>query len=182
MTTREFLNAVITLADSTNEIEIKNKAEGLITALDAKNAKRAEKPSKTAVANEPIKAAILEYFKAADGVHIAADVAADVNITPQKASALLRQMVESGILKAEEVKVPKKGKVKGYSLAQLIKLKIVNSQQIVNSLQRGEFLPSFLFYLMMENFSSARAGAKYFQQKSLKKGLTNKGRWFIISV
>ena len=113
MTTREFLNAVITLADSTNEIEIKNKAEGLITALDAKNAKRAEKPSKTAVANEPIKAAILEYFKAADGVHIAADV----NITPQKASALLRQMVESGILKAEEVKVPKKGKVKGYSLA-----------------------------------------------------------------
>lgn len=163
MTTREFLNAVITLADSNNEIEIKNKAEGLITALDAKNAKRAEKPSKTAVANEPIKAAILEYFKAADGVHIATDVAANVNITPQKASALLRQMVESGILKAEEVKVPKKGKVKGYSLAQLIKPKIVNSQQIVNSLQRGEFLPSFLFYLIMGKFSSDRADVKYFQ-------------------
>lgn len=118
MTTREFLNAVITLADANNEIEIKNKAEGLVTALDAKNAKRAEKPSKTAVANEPIKAAILEFFKGAEGVHVAADVAGNVNITPQKASALLRQMVETGILKSEEVKIPKKGKVKGYSLAQ----------------------------------------------------------------
>lgn len=117
MTTREFLNAVITLADANNEIEIKNKAEGLVTALDIKNAKRAEKPSKTAVANEPIKAAILEFFKGAEGVHVAADVAEKVNITPQKASALLRQMVETGTLKSEEVKIPKKGKVKGYSLA-----------------------------------------------------------------
>lgn len=117
MTTREFLNAVITLAETADNKEVKEKAEGLITALDAKNAKRAEKPSKTAVANEPIKAAILEYFKTADGVHIAADVAANVNITPQKASALLRQMVENGILNSREVKVPKKGKVKGYSLA-----------------------------------------------------------------
>lgn len=117
MTTREFLKSVITLADANNEIEIKNKAEGLVTALDAKNAKRAEKPSKTAVANEPIKAAILEFFKGAEGVHVAADVAEKINITPQKASALLRQMVETGILKSEEVKIPKKGKVKGYSLA-----------------------------------------------------------------
>lgn len=117
MTTREFLKSVITLAETADNKEVKEKAEALIVALDVKNAKRAEKPSKTAIANEPIKAAILEFFKSAEGVHIAADVAGNVNITPQKASALLCQMAETGVLKSEEVKIPKKGKVKGYSLA-----------------------------------------------------------------
>ena len=51
MTTREFFENVITMVE--NE-EMQEKAKSLIEALDRRNAKRAERPSKTAIANEPI--------------------------------------------------------------------------------------------------------------------------------
>lgn len=106
MTKREFLNAVIALNDEvTTEFA---KAE--IEKMDARNANRKDKPSKKSVENEPIKAKIAEVLT--DTPQTASEIASKVEISVQKASALLRQME----CKVTEVKVPKKGTQKAYSL------------------------------------------------------------------
>lgn len=112
MTTREFLNAVISANISE---ELTDYAKDAIVKLDERNAKRASKPSKTAIANEPIKAQIAEYL-ADKGATTSTEVGSAIGITTQKASALLVQMVGDGLLTSEEVKVPKKGKVKAYRI------------------------------------------------------------------
>ena len=105
MTNREFFeNVIAMLAD--NE-EMTSKAKSLIEALDRRNAKRAERPSKTAIANEPIKAEI------AKEPMLASEIAKKVEISTQKASALLRQMD----VKVTDVKVKGKGTQKGYYVA-----------------------------------------------------------------
>lgn len=113
MTNRELYTAIINanLSD-----EITEKAQSLLTQLDARNEKRASTPSRTALANEPIKTAILDLYSDEVKTLTASEVSAHLEITTQKASALLRQLVESGRLTAEEVKIPKRGKVKAYSL------------------------------------------------------------------
>ena len=113
MTTREFLNTVITSAIND---EMTEKAQALLAALDKKNEQRKSKPSKVAVANEPIKASIVAFITA-NGQKVSSEIAEGLNISTQKASALCRQLVEDGVLKSEEVKVPKKGKVKAYTIA-----------------------------------------------------------------
>lgn len=114
MTTREFLNSVISANISD---DVTAQAQAMIANLDKRNAKRAATPSKTAVANEPIKASIVDLF-VNGGSKTASEVAVALTITTQKASALLRQLVENGTLTSTEVKVPKKGKCKAYTLAE----------------------------------------------------------------
>ena len=114
MTNREFLTTII---EANINDEITTFAKESIAKLDKRNADMAAKPSKTAVANEPIKAAILSTMTT-DADTFAAEVATAQGITPQKASALLVQMVKEGKVTQTEVKVPKKGKVKAYRLAQ----------------------------------------------------------------
>lgn len=109
MTKREFLEAVIAKIE---DAELKLYAEQEITKMDERNARRASKPSKTAVANEPIKAKIVEVLTSEPMT--ASAIAEKVEISTQKASALLRQ-IEG--LAVTEVKVKGKGKVKGYALA-----------------------------------------------------------------
>ena len=111
-TEREFLNAVINanVSDAITEF-----AKGRIAALDKKNEQR--KVSKSALAhkaeNEDFKNAIL----AADGkVWVAATLADKLGVSTQKISALAKQLVDSKQIVASEVKIPNKGKVKGYAL------------------------------------------------------------------
>lgn len=113
MTNREFLNAVIgaNLSDEMNQF-----ATDAIAKMDKRNADRSSKPSKTAIANEPIKAAILTYL-ADHPKAIAADVAKGVGLDSlAKASGLCVQLVKEGKLTSEDVKIPKKGKVKAYTI------------------------------------------------------------------
>lgn len=112
MTTREFLTAVISANVSD---EMKEKAQALIDALDKRNDKRKEKPSKTAIANEPLKQSIVDYITA-NGTKTAPEVGTALGMTTQKASALCRQLVEDGVLKGGEVKVKGKGSLKAYSV------------------------------------------------------------------
>lgn len=112
MTTREFLTAVI--ASNISE-EMNTKAQALIASLDKKNSQRKDKPSKTAIANEPIKQAIVNTYKG-KGAVVASQVSADMGMNVQKASALLRQIVAEGTATVSEVKIPKKGKVKAYTI------------------------------------------------------------------
>ena len=114
MTQREFFagiveGTVVTAEQATFAIEA-------IAKLDKRNEKRAATPSKTAIANEPIKVKIVEFL-AGRPLTPANIIAEGVEITTQKASALCRQLVEAGTLVVEDIKVAKKGKVKGYALA-----------------------------------------------------------------
>lgn len=113
MTQREFFEKVI--ATST-EAEIVKKAKELVEALNRKNAQRAAKPSKIQIENEAIKAEILEYL-AGGKVQTAPEIGVGLGISTQKASALAKQLAEIGKVVQSEIKVPKKGKLKAYSLA-----------------------------------------------------------------
>ena len=115
MTNREFLNTIATTEALSDEIKAFATAE--IAKMDKRNAKRSSKPSKTAIANEPIKAAILEVVGESETAMTAADLGVACEISTQKASALAVQLVKEGKLTAVEVKVKGKGKVKGYTLA-----------------------------------------------------------------
>lgn len=112
MTTRDFLNAVINSAISD---EMTEKANALLASLDKRNSARKDKPSKTAIANAPIKEAIVNYLQG-KGVQTASEIGTALELTTQKASALLRQLEVEGVIVSSEVKVPKKGKVKGYTI------------------------------------------------------------------
>ena len=91
-------------------------AKELVEALNKKFAQRALKLSNTQIENEAIKVEILEYL-AGGKVQTAPEIGVGVGISTQKASALAKQLVESGKVVQSEIKVPKKGKLKAYSLA-----------------------------------------------------------------
>ena len=117
MTSREFFTAVI---EGKITDEIKEFAQLEIEKLDIKNAKRKSTESKTQKENKAISETILATMEK-DKVYTASEVAGmeiDGITSTQKASALLRQLVETGILTSEEVKIKGKGKVKGYRLAE----------------------------------------------------------------
>ena len=121
MTKREFLNEVIAVIDGTSEVnvlELKEFAKAEIVKLDERNASRSSKPTKTQIENEPIKEKILEVLSTGEKM-VASAIAERVEISTQKASALCRQLVESNKLKVEEVKIPKKGKQKAYSILEV---------------------------------------------------------------
>lgn len=121
MTKREFLNEVIAVIDGTSEVnvlELKEFAKAEIVKLDERNANRSSKPTKTQIENEPIKEKILEVLSTGERM-VASAIAEKVGISTQKASALCRQLVESKKLKVEDVKIPKKGKQKAYSILEV---------------------------------------------------------------
>ena len=108
MTNREFYTAVINA--NINE-EMTSFATDAIAKLDVRNAKRAERPSKTQIANEPIIKAIADILT--DEPMLASKIAELCEISPQKASALVKKV--EGV-KSVDVKVKGKGTQKGYFL------------------------------------------------------------------
>ena len=109
MTQRDFYNAVINA--NINE-EMSSFASEAIAKLDERNAKRASKPSKTQIANEPIIKAIASVLT--DEPMLASKIAELCEISTQKASALVKKV--EGV-QSVDVKVKGKGTQKGYFLA-----------------------------------------------------------------
>ena len=123
MATREFVAAVATSEGIANIApELTEEASARIAKLDAANAARkakaSSKPSKTALENEPIKAAILAHLADMTEPLSAAELGEALDITTAKAASLCGKMVKEGVLERIEVKVPKKGKVNKYSVVQ----------------------------------------------------------------
>ena len=112
MTKREFLNAILTgnLTD-----EVLTHATEELEKLDALNEKRRNTPSKKDIENAPLKEALVALLS--ETPTTAADLAVKVELTVQKTSALLRQLVDEGKAVASDVKVPKKGTQKAYRKA-----------------------------------------------------------------
>ena len=114
MTNREFLNSVINNKIDTAVIDF---AENQLAKLDERNKKRSSTMNARQKENENIKTEIIDYIKKNGQNVIASEVGEQFGFSTQKASALLRQLAESGTLNVDTVKIPKKGKVKAYSLA-----------------------------------------------------------------
>lgn len=111
MTKRDFLKAVMN--GEIND-EIKAFAEEEIEKLDTANAKRREKTSKKREENKPLLDQIYNEVLGEEP-KTASEVAEVIQTSVQKASSLLRALVEDGKAEAQEIKVPKKGKCKGYT-------------------------------------------------------------------
>lgn len=109
MTQREFYTNVM---NGTINEEVIAKATELIEKMDAQNTARREKVSKKALENAPL----VEQVIAMLGTEplTATDIAAALEVSPQKASALARIAVGQGAAVAQDVKGPK-GKCKGYT-------------------------------------------------------------------
>ena len=116
MTMRQYHEAVVA---GNITAEVIAKAQNEIAKLDAANAKRAATQSKKSKENEPIKQAIYDLLSE-KGTMTSPDIAVALTteeneVSTSKASSMCRQMVEDGRLTVEEIKVPKKGKMKQYT-------------------------------------------------------------------
>ena len=112
ITMRQFFEAVVNGNITPSMVE---KAKAEIAKLDATNAKRAEKAKEKAVEYEPIMNAIYDFLKA-NGTKTTAEIAVGIGESVPKTSAMCRKMVEAGRLTSSDVKVPKKGPQKAYTI------------------------------------------------------------------
>ena len=115
MTKREFLTAIVELGtEGTISSELGDFAEEEIAKLDAALAKRKEKVSAKAAENAPLMDKIYEDILKEDEVVTATVVGELMEVSTQKASALLRKLVDEKRAIVEDGKIPKKGTQKGY--------------------------------------------------------------------
>jgi Fic family protein len=116
MTNREFFTNI---ANGTITETEKEFALAAIAKLDATNEKRKNKTSPKEAEKQAADAVVREQIAGVltSDPQTAADIAVAVGISTQKASAQLRKLVADGVAIATDIKVPKKGTCKGYSLA-----------------------------------------------------------------
>lgn len=105
------MNAIV---NGTVTEEVVAWAAGEIEKMDAANEKRRNAVSKKALENAPLIDRIVEEILG-DEPKTASDVAAVLEVSPQKASALLRAAVKAERAHVEDVKVKGKGTQKGYT-------------------------------------------------------------------
>lgn len=93
-------------------------AQNALQTLENKAKARAEKGTKTQRDNAIIKANIVKAMEADTVYTVASIITMGIEgvTSTQKASALLRQLKDEGVVTESEVKVKGKGKVKGYTL------------------------------------------------------------------
>ena len=115
MTNREFYTAIV---NGTITEDVVAHASAAIAKLDATNEARKNKVSPKEAEKQAADAAIRESIFAllTNDPQTAADLGAAVGVTTNKASAELRKLVAEGRVTKTEIKVPKKGTCKGYSL------------------------------------------------------------------
>ena len=115
MTNREFFTNIIN--GTITEAEIAH-AEAALAKLDATNEARKNKVSPKEAEKAAADAVIRENIFAliTNDPQTAADLGVAVGVTTSKASAELRKLVAEGKVVKSDIKVPKKGTCKGYSL------------------------------------------------------------------
>ena len=117
MTYREFYQAIIT--NEANAEDVRVFAQMAVDKLDERNEKRKGKLSKTAQENIPIKKQILADVRE-NGKSLAEAIAERCGLTKSKVSALAHQLVEDGLLIADDVKIKgKSNKVKEYTAVEI---------------------------------------------------------------
>ena len=112
MTKREFLEIVMGLGHPEAAEFAAKELEKMDRALE----KRRSKPTKAQIANAPIIQQIVSEILEGKEFKTASEIAEILDISVQKASAVLRQAVSEGKVEVEDVKVKGKGTQKGYRL------------------------------------------------------------------
>ena len=112
MTKREFYTAI---KNGEIDEQVKLFASEELEKMDAVNEKRRNTLSKKAKENEPLLQQITDKILTEEP-KTATDVAAILNVSVQKASGLLRRLVEDGKAVKVDVKIKGKGTQKGYTL------------------------------------------------------------------
>ena len=112
MTKREFFTAV--KENETLTEEIRKYAEAEITKLDNANEKRRNLVSKKAEENSKLAQQIYDEVLTETPV-TATEIGEKLEMSYQKVATLLRKFVEDGVVKAEKLSIPKRGKVTHYS-------------------------------------------------------------------
>lgn len=103
MTTREFLNDVVSLcalftdqpADCVNIEDVSTKATELIAALDAKNAKAKARPKKENVEVADRRAKVVKFFEENGDEYTADEVAEQTGLTAPQVAFAVRTMGET---------------------------------------------------------------------------------------
>lgn len=111
MTKREFYQAIV---EGTVTEEMSAYAAEAIEKLDATNAARRAKVTAKQEANQALVEKVVAML--GDEPLTATDIAAALEVNPQKASALARMAVKQNAAVSQDVKGPK-GKCKGYTRA-----------------------------------------------------------------
>ena len=112
MTKREFLEIVKGLGHPEAAEFAAKELEKMDRALE----KRRSKPTKAQIANAPIIEQIVSEILKEEEFKTASEIAEILEISVQKASAVLRQAVSEGKVEVKDVKVKGKGTQKGYRL------------------------------------------------------------------
>jgi len=112
MTKREFLEIVMGLGHPEAAEFAAKELEKMDRALE----KRRSKPTKAQIANAPIIQQIVSEILEEKELKTASEIAEILEISVQKASAVLRQAVSEGKVEVKDVKVKGKGTQKGYRL------------------------------------------------------------------
>ena len=112
MTKREFYTAI---KNGEIDEQVKLFASEELEKMDAVNEKRRNTLSKKAKENEPLLQQITDEILTEEP-KTATDVAAVLEVSVQKASGLLRRLVEDGKAAKVDVKIKGKGTQKGYTL------------------------------------------------------------------
>ena len=112
MTKREFLEIVMGLGHPEAAEFAAKELEKMDRALE----KRRSKPTKAQIANAPIIQQIVSEILEEEEFKTASEIAEILEISVQKASAVLRQAVSEGKVEVKDVKVKGKGTQKGYRL------------------------------------------------------------------
>ena len=112
MTKREFLEIVMGLGHHEAAIFAAKELDKMDKAL----AKRRSKPTKAQIANAPIIEQIVSEILEEEEFKTASEISEILEVSVQKASAVLRQAVSEGKVEVEDVKVKGKGTQKGYRL------------------------------------------------------------------
>lgn len=113
MTSREFLTAILAIADLPADLSAYAQAE--IDKLNAKNEKRKTASGEIKEENKPIAEAIVKAL--ANGQMLSTDLAVAVGQTVQKTNGVAGEMVKIGTLVKCKVKVKGKGEQTAYALA-----------------------------------------------------------------
>lgn len=112
MTNREFFVAIST--NPSLSAEIVEHATAQIAKLDETNAKRRNAMTKKQLENQPLKDLLAQNLSSKP--QTATDMMGVIECSVQKTSNLLRQLVADGRADVVDVKIPKKGMQKGYTV------------------------------------------------------------------
>ena len=108
MTTRDFLNAVIS---SEMSEDIKAKASELLAALDKRNEKRKSTDSKEKKEAAERREQVLNFLRSNEGEFTREQIAEAVGFEPSKVTGACTALVKEGLVSKSKVKVDKTEKM-----------------------------------------------------------------------